>query len=78
MVLTGSYHRLHLPVNTHVQNMFSNDVKHLSFTEVSNFEVFLPKCEVLMSTFAQLLEKNNSAQVLSRDIRKSLESGMPF
>jgi len=32
------YRRLHLPVNTHAQNLFSCDVKRL----------FRPKCEVLL------------------------------
>ena len=53
------YRRLHLPVNTLPQNMFSNDVKRLSEFQVSKFEVFPPKCEVLLLDTAQREDVSN-------------------
>ena len=57
MLIKFTFNKFHLPVNARKQNMFSNDVKRLEF-QVSNFEVFPPKCDVLMRILAQLLEKN--------------------
>ena len=43
-----TYRRLHLPLNARAQNMFSRYVtwRKTSEFQVSNFEIFPPKCEV--------------------------------
>ena len=50
------YRRLHVPVNALVQNMFSRDVKRL------RFEVFPPKCEVLLLNTAQREDDSNEKE----------------
>ena len=76
------YRRLHLPVNALPQNMFSGGVKRLSF-QVSNFEVFPPKCEVLLLDTAQREDVSNIwERIILRKffhlILQIVESGAPF
>ena len=47
-----NYHRLHLPVTSPAQNMFSRDVKRLSF-RCQTLKFLPPKCEVLLLDTAQ-------------------------
>ena len=58
---------------THAKHVFKR--RQTSEFQVSNFEVFLPKCEVLIRIFTKLLEKSNSAQVLSLDSANHLKVG---
>ena len=62
--LSPNYRQLHPPVNALVQNMFSPDVKRLSFRCLTlKFPRPNVKCRVRNCTliFAQLLRKNNPA-----------------